>query len=131
MSAIKIKRIYDPPAATDGLRILVDRVWPRGVSRQKTALDLWLKEIGPSTALRKWFGHRPERWPEFRKLYKKELSANPAMKDLRVLAKARNVTLLFGARDEQRNQAAVLAEILNKRSRSTAGPRARSPRKTK
>lgn len=131
MSAIKIKHIYEPPEATDGLRILVDRVWPRGVSKQKAALDHWLKEIGPSTALRKWFGHKPERWSEFRKRYKKELTANPAMKDLRVLAKAKNVTLLFGARDEQHNQAAVLAKLLNKHSRSTAGPRARSPRKTK
>jgi uncharacterized protein YeaO (DUF488 family) len=128
---VRIKRIYDPVAATDGLRILVDRVWPRGVSKQKAALDHWLKEIGPSTALRKWFGHKPERWPEFRKRYKKELSANPAMKDLRVLAKAKSVTLLFGAHDEQHNQAAVLAELLNRRGRSTAVPHARSPRKTK
>lgn len=132
MPTVRIKRVYAPPASADGLRILVDRVWPRGVSKQKAAVDHWLKEVGPSTALRKWFGHKPERWAEFRHRYKKELAKNPAMKDLRVLAKARRVTLVYSAHDEEHNQAVVLAELLKRRTTKTiANRRARTPRKTK
>lgn len=110
--ALKIKRIYEPPAAGDGLRILVDRVWPRGMSKEKAALDAWLKEVGPSTELRKWFGHKPERWAEFRKRYKAELKTNPAFQGLKALVKGKRATLLFSATDEEHNQAVVLAEML-------------------
>ena len=112
MPAIRIKRIYEPPAARDGLRILVDRVWPRGVSKQKAALDAWRKDVAPSTELRKWFGHKPERWAEFRNLYRRELKTNPALEELQTFIKGRHATLLFSAHDEERNQAVVLAEVL-------------------
>jgi uncharacterized protein YeaO (DUF488 family) len=112
---LKLKRVYEAPADEDGLRILVDRVWPRGLTKQKAALDAWVKEAAPSTELRKWFGHKPERWPVFRKRYKQELKANPALKDLAALVKGKRATLLFGTHDEERNQAVVLAEVLNGR----------------
>lgn len=112
MASLKIKRVYEPAADADGLRILVDRVWPRGVSKQKAALDHWLKDVAPSTSLRKWFGHKPERWVEFRKRYKKELSGNAALKELRKLVKGHRATLLYGAHDTEHNQAVVLAELL-------------------
>jgi uncharacterized protein YeaO (DUF488 family) len=110
---IKIKRVYEPAARGDGLRVLVDRLWPRGV--KKDAIDLWLKEIAPSAALRKWYGHVPEKWPAFRTRYRKELSGNPdAVAQLRAAGKGKTVTLLFGARDTERNQAAVIAEFLKR-----------------
>lgn len=113
----QIKRIYLPAQASDGYRVLVDRLWPRGVSRQKARLDLWLKEIGPSDALRKWFGHEPERWPEFERRYRKELRAKPELvRQLRQLQKEHGkVTLLFSARDEERNQAVALRNFLQGR----------------
>lgn len=116
MPKIQIKRVYAPPAGGDGLRILVDRVWPRGLSKGKAAIDLWAKDVAPTTALRQWFGHKPERWAEFRKRYRMELKTNPALEELAHLVKNRRVTLLFGAKDETHNQAAVLAEILNNRN---------------
>ena len=111
---LKAKRIYEAPAPSDGYRILVDRVWPRGVSKERAAIALWLKEIGPSTALRKWFGHDPERWPEFQKRYLHELRGKTNLVlQIRQLEKEHHVvTLLFGARDEQRNQAVVLRDFL-------------------
>ncbi|HEX6959243.1 MAG TPA: DUF488 domain-containing protein [Ferrovibrio sp.] len=110
---LAIKRIYEPPAASDGARILVDRVWPRGVSKEKAALTLWLKEIAPSTALRKWFGHDPARWNEFRRRYHAELAANKeAIAQLRAVAAKGPVTLLYSAHDEKHNQAVALAEYL-------------------
>jgi uncharacterized protein YeaO (DUF488 family) len=110
---IRLKRIYEPAAAADGFRVLVDRVWPRGVTREEAALDLWMKEIGPSTALRKWFGHEPERWEAFRARYRSELREHEAeLDELRRYAEKGRLTLLFGARDEQHNQAVVLREVL-------------------
>lgn len=111
--AIGIKRIYEPYLKEDGFRILVDRLWPRGVSKQKAHLDLWLKEVGPSDELRKWFGHDPAKYDEFKTRYTKELDANPAATKLKALIKEhQKVTLLYSAHDEQHNQATVLQEYL-------------------
>src|ERR1700761_5170348 len=110
---ITIKRIYEPAAKGDGARVLVDRVWPRGISKGKAALDLWLKEIAPSTELRKWFGHDQARWNEFRERYGKELDGNAdAVGQLNALAAQGPVTLLYSAHDTERNQAVALAEYL-------------------
>jgi len=113
----QIKRIYLPAQTADGYRVLVDRLWPRGVSRQKARLDLWLKEIAPSDALRKWFGHEPERWPEFKRRYRKELRAKPDLvRQLRQVQKEHGkVTLLFSAHDEERNNAVALLNFLQGR----------------
>jgi uncharacterized protein YeaO (DUF488 family) len=110
---IKIKRIYDPPSADDGRRILVDRLWPRGVSKDAARTDEWLKEIAPSDELRKWFGHDPDRWEEFRQRYRDELKPHGELLErLRVKAKKGAVTLLFAAKDEGHNNAVVLKEML-------------------
>lgn len=110
---IKLKRAYDEPAKRDGLRILVERLWPRGVSKEKAAVDLWLKDLAPSTELRKWFSHDPEKWNEFRKRYRAELGK---VGDLLVLLKHRTtegpVTFVYAAHDEERNSAVVLKEYL-------------------
>lgn len=109
-----IKRIYDAPSANDGFRVLVDRVWPRGVSKEKAKLDLWLKEVAPSTELRQWFGHKPEKFSEFHKKYRAELDKNPATIELKQLtAKHKTTTLLYGAKDTKMNQAVVLKEYLH------------------
>ncbi len=111
---LKIKRVYLPKEESDGYRILVDRLWPRGLSKEKAALDLWAKELAPSEDLRKWFNHEPEKWPEFEKRYTAELKENPALKDIRrTVAEHKVVTLLFGAKDETRNQAVVLKNFLS------------------
>lgn len=110
---LRIKRAYQPAEEADGVRILVDGLWPRGVSRQKLHAALWLKAIAPSAALRQWFGHRPERWDEFRQRYFAELDANPqATAVLREHLRHGRVTLLYGARDPQHNQAVALVEYL-------------------
>jgi uncharacterized protein YeaO (DUF488 family) len=97
---IRIKRAYDPPARSDGRRILVERLWPRGMKKQALAADAWMKEVAPSTQLRKWFGHRVERWGEFRRRYRAELDANPAAwEPILEAANARTVTLLYSAHD--------------------------------
>jgi uncharacterized protein YeaO (DUF488 family) len=115
-SKLNIKRIYEKPSRTDGTRILVDRIWPRGVSKKKAALDGWLKDIAPSTRLRKWFGHVPERFSEFRRRYRADLRSNKtAVKELRDLLKKGRATLLYSAHDEKYNQARVLAEYLRGR----------------
>jgi uncharacterized protein YeaO (DUF488 family) len=110
---IAIKRVYEPAAKGDGTRVLVDRVWPRGVTKEKAALDLWLKEIAPSTGLRKWFGHDPARWAEFRKRYGDELDSNGQVVEqlLGLIAKG-PVTLLYSAHDAERNQAVALLDYL-------------------
>ncbi|TIT87376.1 MAG: DUF488 domain-containing protein, partial [Mesorhizobium sp.] len=101
---VAVKRVYEAPERSDGQRVLVDRVWPRGVSKKDAALDLWLKKIAPSTELRKWFGHDLERWPEFQKRYCAELDGNEeAVAQLRELLRHGKVTLLFGAHDEAHN----------------------------
>lgn len=115
-SKLNIKRIYEKPSRTDGARILVDRIWPRGVSKKKAALDEWLKDIAPSSRLRKWFGHDPDRFSEFRRRYRAELRSNKlAVKELRDRLKKGRVTLLYSAHDDKYNQARVLAEYLQGR----------------
>ena len=115
MCEIRIKRVYDAPAKSDGFRVLVDRVWPRGVSKEKAAVDLWMKEVGPSTELRKWFGHDPERWDEFRKRYRAELKERTDLVDeLRGHAAKGPLTLVFSAKDEEHNQALALKEVLRR-----------------
>lgn len=114
---VQLKRAYDSPSAHDGLRILVDRIWPRGVRKAQARIDLWLKDIAPSTALRQWFGHDPARWSEFRRRYRAELKRQPeAVAQLRALARKGRITLVFGARDERHNQAVVLKDLLGGRS---------------
>ena len=113
MAKLKIKRVYEPRARGDGKRVLVDRVWPRGISEDELADAVWLKEVAPSTALRKWFDHRPERWPQFCKRYAAELDSNDeAVEALRKIVARGPVTLLYSARDMERNQARALAEYL-------------------
>ena len=110
---IRLKRAYEPPARGDSARILVDRLWPRGVKKDALRLDLWLKDIAPSTELRQWFGHVPERWEEFRKRYARELDANPdAVAELRQWLKHGRVTLVYSARDTEHNQAVALRDYL-------------------
>jgi uncharacterized protein YeaO (DUF488 family) len=112
-SKIKLKRVYEPAARTDGTRILVDRLWPRGLSKEEAAIDHWCKELAPSTALRQWFGHEPERWVEFRKRYKTELAEAPeALAELRGFARKGPITLLFAAHDELHNNAVVSHDLL-------------------
>ena len=119
-AGVRMKRAYERPARDDGTRILVDRLWPRGLSKEAAAIDEWLKGIAPSTALRQWFGHKPERWEEFRERYRAELSKNEAVVQLRQLSKKeKHVTLLYAAHDVEHNQAVVLAELLEGRKRST------------
>ena len=113
---IKLKRAYLPAAANDGTRILVDRLWPRGVRKSDAAIDLWVKNIAPSTTLRNWFGHDPMRWPEFRRRYAAELRGHPnELAELRAQARRRPVTLVFAARDELHNDAVVLRAVLLRR----------------
>ncbi|MEK6711502.1 MAG: DUF488 family protein [Nitrospinota bacterium] len=116
MSAIRLKRAYDPSAPGDGLRVLVDRVWPRGVSKDSARIDLWLRDIAPSTALRQWFAHDPAKWTEFQRRYQAELQQEPARSALaevkRLVQKHKTVTLVFGARDEERNQAVVIRGVV-------------------
>jgi uncharacterized protein YeaO (DUF488 family) len=113
MPAIRLKRVYEPPSAEDGTRVLVDRLWPRGLNREKARVDVWARELAPSAELRRWFAHDPERFPEFRRRYRAELrKQGDALESLAALARRRRVTLLFAAREQQRNNAAVLAELL-------------------
>ncbi|HWB31503.1 MAG TPA: DUF488 family protein [Vicinamibacterales bacterium] len=114
-TTVRIKRVYDPPAKTDGLRILVDRLWPRGLSRAAAALDDWMPEVAPSAALRTWFGHDPARWTAFQQRYRRELAANPdAVRALAARIRGHRATLLFGAKDVERNQAVVVRDYLMK-----------------
>lgn len=110
----KIKRVYETPAPEDGTRILVDRLWPRGLTKEKARIDLWLKEVAPSNELRKWFSHDPAKWPEFKSRYRAELKHNAHQFELlkQELAKG-PATLLYGAKDQQYNQAQVLLQLLN------------------
>ncbi|HYK56615.1 MAG TPA: DUF488 domain-containing protein [Flavisolibacter sp.] len=112
---ITIKRVYEPPSKEDGKRILVDRLWPRGLTKEKAAVDLWLKEIAPGTALRKWFDHDPAKWNEFKKRYRQELKQNkePVVL-LKEQLKKHSLTLLYAAKDETHNDAVVLKEFLLK-----------------
>ena len=109
---VRVCRIYEPPG-DDGLRVLVDRLWPRGMTRERAALDAWMPVLAPSAALRRWFGHDPERWHEFRRRYRAELTTQSApIEELRAAAARGPVTLLYGARDPKHNHALVLREVL-------------------
>lgn len=106
-----IKRVYEQPAAADGRRVLVDRVWPRGIKKADANLALWLKDVAPSTGLRKWFGHDPAKWDEFQRRYRAELDGSPALDELKKLAAQGRLTLVYAARDEQHNNAVVLRDL--------------------
>jgi uncharacterized protein YeaO (DUF488 family) len=113
---IQIKRVYDEPSDTDGTRILIDRLWPRGLSKAKAKVDLWLKDIAPSTALRQWFGHDPRKWHEFKQRYQDELHKNnEAIAQLRARMAKGTVTLVYGAKDQEHNDAVALQEYLRER----------------
>jgi uncharacterized protein YeaO (DUF488 family) len=121
----EIKRIYEPAKRSDGIRVLVDRLWPRGVRKSAAHLDQWMKDVAPSPQLRIWFGHKPERFAEFKKRYVKELVGNPELAELRRLGKGALVTLLYGARDPEINHAVVLESVLRKAARPGKKPRKR------
>lgn len=111
---VLLKRAYETPAETDGKRILVDRLWPRGLAREKAGIDLWLKEVAPSHDLRRWFGHDPEKWPEFKKRYRAELEGSQALSELKQLSCRGVITLVYAARDREHNEARVLKQILDR-----------------
>lgn len=112
----RIKRVYDEPGPRDGRRILVDRLWPRGLSKEKARIEAWMRELAPSAALRKWFGHDPAKWAEFRRRYAAELRAcEEPLARLRAMGRAGTVTLLYAAKDERHNNAAALKAILEGR----------------
>ena len=111
---IPIKRVYEAPDAADGKRVLIDRLWPRGLTKQKAAVDLWLKDIAPSAELRKWFGHEPAKWPEFQRRYRAELNGSAALAQLKSLVAQGKVTLVYGAKDERHNDAVVLQQMLGR-----------------
>ena len=117
---LTLKRVYEPPAPEDGTRILVDRLWPRGIARDKARIDLWLKDVAPSAGLRKWFAHDPGKWAHFRSRYFRELDAHPdAVGQIRKLARKGTVTLVFGARDREHNDAVALNEYVKGRRRKS------------
>lgn len=111
--AISIKRVYDAPAKTDGIRVLVDRIWPRGMKKADAKIDIWLKDVAPSTNLRQWFGHDPEKWIEFCDKYLAELKGNQVLVELQALSRQDKITLVYAARDEQHNNAVVLKDLLD------------------
>ena len=113
---LHLKRVYEQPAKDDGLRVLVDRLWPRGLTKEEADIDLWLKEIAPSAELRRWFGHDPKKWAEFRRRYRAELSdRNAEIESQRQHGGDGRVTLLYGAKDEAHNQAVVLKEFIEEK----------------
>lgn len=112
---IRLKRVYEPKAKSDGVRILVERLWPRGMTREAAGIDIWMKEVSPSPALRRWYDHDPEKWPEFQRRYEAELTANAeAIAELKRIAGERNVTFVYAASDRERNSAAALKVYLEK-----------------
>jgi uncharacterized protein YeaO (DUF488 family) len=122
---IYIKRTYDPPARSDGTRFLVERLWPRGMRKEALEMDAWLKDVAPSAKLRQWFGHRPERWAEFRRRYREELIANPhAWGPILEASRGGKTTLLYSARDVAHNAAVVLRDFVTARQRRRTGSRA-------
>lgn len=113
---VQLKRAYDAPELSDGTRVLVDRLWPRGLTKERAKIDLWLKDVAPSAGLRQWYGHAPERWEEFRRRYREELQASPAkeaLERLRGLMREGTVTLITAARDSEHSDGAVLRELLS------------------
>jgi uncharacterized protein YeaO (DUF488 family) len=128
---MRIKRVYEPQTWSDGRRILVDRLWPRGLSKKKAAVDEWMKDIAPSTELRRWFGHDPRRWPEFKRRYRHELRAHAdLMRDITARASRGRITLVYGARDETHNDAVVLAAAIRARMRRAANAARKPKRRT-
>ena len=118
MTIFETKRVYEPATGSDGQRVLVDRIWPRGLRKSDVRNAVWLKDVAPSTELRKWFGHKPARWNEFRRRYRAELKANAAVDALINLSRNRSrITLLYSARDQKHNQALVLAAYLKRMTR--------------
>lgn len=118
-SGIRMKRAYERPARSDGYRVLIDRIWPRGVSKDEADLDEWARELAPSTELRRWFGHEPARFEEFRRRYLRELEAHEEkLRELRSRARRQTVTLVYSARDTEHNDAVVLADLLRRGRRS-------------
>jgi uncharacterized protein YeaO (DUF488 family) len=121
--AVRLKRAYEPAEPADGYRVLVDRLWPRGVAKEAARLDEWARELAPSDELRRWFGHDPAKFAEFRRRYRAELAAREEkLRELRRRARRGTVTLVYAARDPEHNDAVVLAELLRERSARTAGP---------
>jgi uncharacterized protein YeaO (DUF488 family) len=115
---IQLKRVYEKPSRKDGVRILVDRLWPRGLTKERAAVNLWLKDVAPSSELRKWFGHEPAKWKEFQVRYRKELrDKKDALKLLKQKSEDRTITLVYGARDQQHNEAVVLRKLVEGRQR--------------
>ncbi|MEJ2324107.1 MAG: DUF488 family protein [Nitrospirota bacterium] len=114
MTGPGVKRVYDEPARSDGFRVLVDRLWPRGLSKEEAAVDLWLKDIAPSNELRKWYGHDPEKWPEFKRRYFGELKKKEELLE-QITSRKGGVTLLFGSKEEKLNNAAALKEYIEKK----------------
>jgi len=124
---IRLKRVYSEVSPADGIRILVDRVWPRGISKRRAHIIAWRKDLAPSTPLRKWFGHEPSRWAEFRRRYQAELNRSDVIEDVLNLAgisRQRTITLLYSAADEQHNQAVVLKDLLERCLTQTSKPNA-------
>jgi uncharacterized protein YeaO (DUF488 family) len=116
MHEIKLKRVYEPIENSDGFRILIDRLWPRGINKEKGHIDIWLKEIAPSVALRKWFNHEPGKWKKFVEKYHEELEQSETVNEIiKLIKKHKSVTLLYAARDTQHNNAIVLQEFLHKK----------------
>jgi uncharacterized protein YeaO (DUF488 family) len=121
---VRLRRAYEPPEDGDGYRVLVDRIWPRGAKREALNLDAWEKDLAPSDELRRWYAHQVERWPEFRRRYREELSTDEARSELESLArhaKSDVLTLVFGARDAEHSQAAVLRDVIEERLASSEG----------
>jgi uncharacterized protein YeaO (DUF488 family) len=119
MMDVRLKRAYEPAVAADGYRILIDRLWPRGVSREQAHVDEWARELAPSTELRRWFGHDPARFARFRRRYAEELAGHETkLRELRRRAREGTLTLVYGARDTEHNDAVVLAEILREKPQS-------------
>jgi uncharacterized protein YeaO (DUF488 family) len=116
---VRLKRAYDPPERSDGYRVLIDRIWPRGVSKEQAHLDEWARELAPSTELRRWFAHDPARFAEFRRRYFDELNAqHEKLRELRTRAREETLTLVYGARDTEHNDAVVLADLLRRGRRT-------------
>lgn len=110
----QVKRVYDQPSKTDGLRVLVDRLWPRGLTKERAAVSVWMKDLAPSAELRKWFGHDPVKWRDFQTRYRKELHAQvQVLQQLRHESRAHVITLLYAARDTEHNEALVLKDVLD------------------
>lgn len=117
-SPVRLRRVYEPPAPEDGRRFLVERLWPRGMTKEKAQVDAWLKDVAPSPELRRWYGHAPAKWEEFQRRYRQELAAHPeALDPLLEAARSGPITLVYAARDERRNSASILKEVLDERLR--------------